>query len=167
MKILFALILLAPAATFGQIDVNRELKSGSPQAWPPTTISFTYNVPEPVGPIELTFGVEIDPIIARNLLDLSDNLRLVAGRVTYRDMGTIDLPARFLVCLPQPRPKEAHLSTLYIDPSDSGRPWPEEFTTYVEIPFGQALVPILDGNSRNTPPWSFASQAVRYDVPSS
>ena len=137
MKRILILAFAAPTA-FGQTFPDRvspaDMQSGSPQGWTANAISLTYEVPEPVGLIELEFIVRVEPQVP--LLDF-DRLRLIAGNIGYRDGGTINLPSRLLECLPYPRPREASLTILYIEPSNDNDDWFSQFTSYITIPFGR------------------------------
>jgi hypothetical protein len=99
--------------------------SGSPQGWPASAISLSYPVPDPIGTVDLNFTV--------------NNLNLVEGSISFGDGEAISLPGQLLECLPLPRPREAHLSTLYIDSSDRGAQLPDELTSYITIPYGRPV----------------------------
>ncbi len=118
----------------GQPAVSRALQSGDVQHWGPTRITYAYELPEPVGIVELTFS-----FTPAERLPPGGSRTLSSARITYGDYGAVDLPGLLLSCLRSPRTKEASVSTVYIErqaETDEDSDWFSRFTTYVNIPFG-------------------------------
>lgn len=137
---ILVLVFAVSSATFSQpstdeVSESAVLHSGTPQSWTAEEINLRYNVPEPVGQIELTMRIarQSGPYSQQRI---TDRFRLVSGSISYGDKGTIDLQTSLLGCLPLPRPREIGLTILYITPEDSQTEWFDTFTSYVTVPYG-------------------------------
>ncbi len=128
----------------GQSSVSRALQSGDVQHWSSTRISYTYELPDLVGSVELTFS-----FIPGDRLPSGGSRTLSSARITYGDYGEVDLPGLLLACLRAPRTQEAGVSTVYIErqaETDEDSDWFSRFTTYVNIPFGPVRPAYLEGD---------------------
>lgn len=134
--ILVIALIVVPPYVVGQINANEGLEPGTTERLHVSAVTLHYDGVEPIGPIELVLDIEPVPTTQAGFSSAGAR-RLVAGSLSYLEHGYINLPGRLLECLPLPRPNNAGLVSLYIEPLDDETHWFDEFTSYITIPFGR------------------------------
>ena len=130
-------LFLFGSSVFAQSSSFESLRSGAPSAWGPSSILHRYDIPDPIGRVELQFSIRDKPQSAEPFSGI-DLGRLLAGSIRYVDLGiSVSLPDALLGCLPRARPQNAALTFLYIEPEDEDAHWSDETRSYVSIPFGR------------------------------
>lgn len=127
---LFLVAGTAPQALVAQVTAPESLPVGRDFSASATAATYRFDLPEPVGWIEV--ALEFSWVSAIR----SDYVQLTGGRVTFRDRGTVELPPRFLGCIPLPRPRETRLSLVYPELMEVDGDWFSNFFSYVEILYG-------------------------------